>query len=224
MRPWLVLPLAFILLASSASGYVGPAYASFEDGLGAWSIDHHVWCYDSSEPCEWEWSAQRAPGLAYDGAWSILIRQEGTHDSGTVWVERPMPVPEGERVEVAFWVFSPVVSPMTAWNVRAYVGFEDPESEGDLVHVGHLDDFAGWQRYCLSVPTPDGDTMWVAAGTRVAWETGAERAHWLDYISVRGATGGEPCGLVDDPCHLLGTPCTAIRSACEFSMCPQDRS
>lgn len=221
MWRWVVPALAGILLAAPSSANVGPEYESFENGLGAWAIDHHVYCYDDPEPCDWEWSAAPTPGLAYDGVSGILIRQEGIHDSGTVWVEREIRVPDGERVELAFWVFSAFVAPTTAWNVRASIGL-DPETEGDLVHVGFLDDFAGWQRYCLSVPTPDAESMWVAAGTRVAWETGTERPHVLDHVSVRGATGGEPCGLLEDPCHAIGTPCSAIRTTCELMACPQD--
>lgn len=210
-----------LLALPAASASVGPVYESFEQGWGAWSVDHDVFCYHQADPCPWEWSAERLPGPAIEGAWGIAMAQDGLNDSGAVWVERKIAVPPGDRVEVAFWVLSPYLGPPTAWEVRAYVGLADPELEWDLASVGTLDDLPGWHRFCLAAPTPEAASVWVAAGVRAAWESGT-RVHGLDYISVRGATGGEPCGLLEDPCHIAGTPCSIVRAACEASACPED--
>lgn len=214
-----VLTLAGLLSFGGAAAMEGARYESFEAGYGAWSVDHDVICYRSEDPCTWSWSADRVPGAGVDGAWGILIAQDGVHDSGTVWVEREIAVPAGERVEVAFWVFSPFLAPTTAWGVRGYAGESDPEREEEFFAVGALDDLAGWRRYCFAVPAPQSETMWVAAGPRVAWE--GPRVHALDFVSVRGATGGEPCGLLDDVCHVAGAACAVPRATCEVAACPQ---
>lgn len=219
MRALALLPLA-VLFVPLGDAVVGPAYESFEEGWGAWALDDDVWCLHEAEQCEWNRDADRALGPAFDGAWGVLIRQDGLHDSGAIWVERQIPVPGGERVEVAFWVFSALLAPTTAWEARAYAGLEDPESEFDLVGVGAVDEVPGWQRYCLAVLAPAAETMWVAAGVRASWESGT-RFHALDYVSVRGATGGEPCGLLEDPCHVAAAPCTAQRASCDVAVCPQ---
>jgi hypothetical protein len=213
----IVLVVALVAVSGSLSD-PETTYASFEEGMGEWSIDAHVWCYDDPDPCDWDWDAERRPGVAYERAWGILVEQAGIHDSGAVWVERPLATPSGEHVEVSFWVFSPYMTQTSPWQVRAYVGEEDPDREFDLDPVGQTGRVPGWYRYCHAEPAPDADRIWVAGGVRVAFETGT-RVHALDHVSVRGVDADEACEPPGEACQWVGEPCSVRREICQRTVC-----
>jgi len=186
--------LGVLLLTLSSAQVTGAArplslYSyteSFEQSFGGWVPDHYLEC----EPgCgNLIWSITRSTDRAYQGIYSLKGYLDGTHDDGTIWVERSFnfsTLPPGTRVvTLTFQFWSPVQGNINTWPVVAFLGQSNPKTEADFTIVGQSNQVAGWKQYSLSKTMFISSTtsLWAAFGFGATWET--PRTHYLDYVTL----------------------------------------
>lgn len=188
-------------LAGCATGYSESRFdGGFEDGLGNWTTGAHIGPEVPLE--EFDWSIDVTDERAATGSRSLRVRNEGDYDDGTCWASHPIPVEPGRAytasVTATFWSESESFN--TLRNAVMRLGPEPPEAEEDFPDPGqnttplgvtpygglreplHLAE--GWREYSFEWTTPElgTDTLHVAVGTTVVWET--EMTHYVDDVTV----------------------------------------
>lgn len=156
----------------------------FETGYGLWVPDADV-PIDPNTDQPVEWNVTRSADLSRSGKHSIKFFIDGKQDDGTIWIERKVLLKEGaRRVNVTFDLYSEEESFNTIAVVCAYVGFKDPEAEGDLVVLSQANEVAGWKSYSLVVDIESGKAQeaWVAVGISVRWET--YMTYYIDDVII----------------------------------------
>lgn len=172
----------------------------FEAGMGDWTAAGHVGPEVPAD--EFEYEVGVATDEAAAGEASLRIWNEGSHDDGTSWAVHRVGVEPGQAYQVAvtaeFWSESESFN--TLRNAVMRLGPEPPAAEGDFpdpdantTELGetpygglreplHLAE--GWREYGFEWTTPElaTDTLHVAVGTTVVWET--EATHYVDEVTV----------------------------------------
>lgn len=190
-----------VILAGCSGDDSDPDFReSFEDGLGDWETTAAIGPEVNIE--DFEWSIEVWDEEAADGDRSLRITNEGDYDDGTTWAVHTLPIESGERYEptvrAQFWSQSESFN--TLRNAVMYLGPERPEREGDFpdpgVNTTQLGETAygglreplhlaeGWREYSFTwtTPTLSVDTLYLALGTTVVWETAA--THYVDDVRV----------------------------------------
>jgi hypothetical protein len=192
----------------SVTGVVGclggasePAFEEgFEDGIGDWESDAAIGPEVDIEEFEWEFGISGTE--AASGDHSLRIWNEGDYDDGVTWGVHPISVESGSAYEVTvsaqFWSESESFN--TIRNAVMRLGPEPPEVEEDFPDPGvNTTDLGetpygglrdplwladGWREYTFEWTTPElaTDTLYLALGHAVVWETGA--THYIDDITV----------------------------------------
>ncbi|MCK4623927.1 MAG: PEP-CTERM sorting domain-containing protein [Phycisphaerae bacterium] len=151
----------------------------------------------SFEGWDWQWVEDYPPGgtdgivslstvRGYnDGASLLFDMGDGRGDDGTLWIENSFPVQIGTPTDVgvSFQLYNVSQSDMNTFNVKTYIGQENPDQQWDFAYLGETDTEAGWVQfdYDQTVMSNTGE-VWVAVGIRVAWET--HRDYWIDHVEV----------------------------------------
>jgi hypothetical protein len=172
----------------------------FEDGLGDWEADAAIGT--EVELSEFEWELGVSGEQAASGERSLRIWNEGDYDDGVTWGVHPVSVEPGRayRIEVSGQLWSDSESFNTIRHAVMRLGPERPSAEEDFPQPG-LNTTAlgetpygglreplwladGWREYAFEWTTPElsTDTLYLAVGTAVVWETGA--THYVDDLSV----------------------------------------
>lgn len=172
----------------------------FEDGLGDWETDAAIG--PEVDVADFEWEIDVSEEEAAAGDRSLRIWNEGDYDDGVSWAVHPVSVDPGRRYEATvsaqFWSDSESFNTIRHAVIR--LGTERPETEeefpapgltttdlGETPYGGLREPLwlaDGWREYAFEWTTPEvtTDTLYVAVGTAVIWETGA--THYVDEISV----------------------------------------
>lgn len=168
--------------------------------MDGWETGAHVGPEVDQE--EFEWTVDVSGEQAAEGERSLRIVNEGNYDDGTTWAVHPVSIEPGQSytatVTASFW--SETESFNVLRNAVMRLGPEQPETEEDFPDPGvnttalgvtpygglreplHLSE--GWREYEFEWTTPklSTDTLFVAVGTTVVWETAA--THFVDEVSV----------------------------------------
>ena len=187
--------LAFALAFAVNAAVADTIFESFETGFGPWQAEGAIGPPD--QPA-WEWSVTRSQDQASDGTWSLDFTADGSHDDGTVWIERMLTLPAGTwNIDVQFDFWAEVDAQVGTWEKVAFIGTFDPEQQADFTVVG-LEDFAGWTEYshAETVVMTNPGIVWVAVGYRIAFET-ESRTHYFDAVTITGVPPqGQPIPAV----------------------------
>ncbi len=180
---------SWLILAGGQSPTTVTVTDSFEDGLDAWRTGTHL-PLDPNTPAPndtVDWSIATTDRVAATGNTSALFTIDGSQDDGTVWLHREIPVQPGHRYDVT--VAASAWSEMDSFNHLAdmmlYAGTEPPRAEQDFPQSNSvstdgpagglrkpLHAAAGWKTYNVTWTAPPGtDTVHVAVGMSVVWET-----------------------------------------------------
>jgi hypothetical protein len=119
----------------------------------------------------------------------------GAADDGTLWIEKSYLVPAGVPTDVSlsFYLYSPQLSELNQFQVKAYAAEANPQSEWDFTLIGVTDQTAGWQPYSYTEKvTSASGTVWVGLGIRVSHEVA--RVYGIDQVQVMAAP--EPSALM----------------------------
>ncbi|MEW6755767.1 MAG: hypothetical protein AB1505_33030, partial [Candidatus Latescibacterota bacterium] len=73
-------------------------------------------------------------------------------------------------------------------DLVAYAGPNRPASEADLVRVAPVTEVGEWEELTLGAPSGGADSLWVAVGFSVVWET--EQTYYLDEVTALPAGDG----------------------------------
>lgn len=202
-RDWLRTcgTVGFIGIAGCLSWSIEPIFREgFEDGIGDWEADAAIGPEVDFEEFEWEVSVSDAE--AADGDHSLRIWNEGSYDDGTTWAVHPVTInPEQAyrmNVSAQFWSLSESFNLIRSAVMR--LGPDRPAVEEDFPAPGQnttefgetpygglrepLSLAEGWYEYSFEWTTPplSDDTIYLAVGTSVVWETDA--THYVDEIMI----------------------------------------
>jgi hypothetical protein len=167
----------------------GPVYAyteSYEQSFGGWIPDHYLLC----EPgCGYlDWTISRSADRAFNGFYSLKGYLNGSHDDGTLWVERPFYLSQLPKktysVTLSFYLWSPTATTVNTWPVVAFLAQKDPETEADFTVIGQTNQVAGWKQYNYSanIVLDPAQPLWVAYGFGATWEV--SRTYYLDHVTL----------------------------------------
>ena len=180
------------LLISIAMGFTVVIYSLSANGA--------QWTYDfdgSFQGWDWQWDELYTPGGS-DGVVSLSTQRgyndssslkfdmgDGAGDDGTLWIEKAFTVPSNlpTKVSVYFQLFNLRKSDVNQFQVKAYIGQDNPEEQEDFQCIGRTDSAAGWVpfEYNQTIESTTGQ-VWVALGIRVTWE--GHRDYWIDHVQV----------------------------------------
>lgn len=188
-------------LAGCVGSTVSAAFNSgFESGIGQWTADAAIGPEVDIE--EFEWEVDISDTEAAEGTQSLRIWNEGDYDDGVTWTVHPVPIESNQTytvtVSAQFWSESESFNTIRDAVMR--LGTKPPDAEEDFPSPGvnttalgetpygglreplWLAD--GWREYSFEWTTPklSTDTLYIAIGTSVIWESGA--THYIDDISV----------------------------------------
>ncbi len=175
-------------------------YEGFEEGIGDWEADAAIGPEVDIE--EFEWEVDVSDEEAADGDYSLRIWNEGDYDDGTTWAVHPVSVEPGQAYQMSvtaqFWSESESFNLIRSAVMR--LGPDRPVVEEDFPAPGqNTTQFGetpygglreplwladGWHEYTFEWTTPElsTDTLYLAVGTTVVWETAA--THYVDEIVV----------------------------------------
>jgi len=171
---------------------ISSEFESFEEGFGPWTPKAHM-------PDTLEWFISRTQETAYDGEWSLNYTADGSFDWGAVWMQREINLTNGTwDVNLEFYVSGGADTPINAWAVISYIGFDEPEVWMDFTTIAYIEN-KSWSLFDyqkiieLNVPK----TIWVAFGFRINWETW--RTYYFDSVTISGIPDQDNnCGDVND--------------------------
>ena len=107
----------------------------------------------------------------------------GRQDDGSVWIQRQIDTVTADEVSLSFRFWSPFKGSFNNLAyVVSYVGPEPPQMEEDFVRVAPMTDVGEWDTLVLSARTDGADSVWVAVGLSVVWES--EQTYYLDDVVV----------------------------------------
>lgn len=173
----------------------------FEHGIGEWEGEAAIGSEVNLEEFEWEIGVSDVEAAAGDS--SLRIWNEGTYDDGVTWGLHPISVDSGQayQVDVTAQFWSESESFNTLRDAVMRLAPEPPAAEEDFPHPGvnttelgetkygglreplWLTD--GWREYRFrwTAPELDTDTLYLAVGTAVTWES--DLPHFVDEITVK---------------------------------------
>lgn len=172
----------------------------FEGGLGDWESDAAIGSEVDIE--EFAWEVDVSDTEAAEGARSLRVWNQGDYDDGVTWGLHPISVESGQayQAEVTTQFWSESESFNTLRDAVMRLAPEPPEVEEDFPHPGvnttELGETEygglreplwltkGWREYRFQWTTPelDTDTLYIAVGTAVTWES--DLPHFVDEITV----------------------------------------
>lgn len=173
----------------------------FEDGLGEWTKDSAI--SEEPDPQYFEQEVGVSRKQAAEGEHSLRIWNVGDHDDGMTWVVHSISVEPGQAydVEVTAQFWSETESFNVLRHAAMRLGPDPPETEKDFPEPGlnttalgetpygglrePLSLTAGWREYAFTwtTPTLSTETLYLAVGTGVAWESNIE--NFVDDITVK---------------------------------------
>lgn len=182
-------------------GSTGPTFQEgFEEGIGTWEGHAAIGSEVDLEDFQWELGVSDVEATAGDA--SLRIWNEGTYDDGVTWGLHPVSVESGQAYQAAvtaqFWSESESFNTLRDAVMR--LAPEPPDVEEDFPHPGvntsELGETEygglreplwltkGWREYRFQWTTPelDTDTLYLAVGTAVTWES--DLPHFVDEITV----------------------------------------
>lgn len=205
MRRRAILQAGIITGASAVAGCLGstdePRFQEgFEDGLRKWTKDSAI--SEEPDPQNFEQEVGVSQEQAAEEEHSLRIWNVGDYDDGMTWVVHPISIEPGEAYDVEvtaqFW------SETESFNILRHavmrLGPDLPETEKDFPDPGQnttplgetpygglrepLSLTAGWREYAFTwtTPTLSTETLYLAVGTGVAWESDIE--NFVDDITV----------------------------------------
>lgn len=158
---------------------------SFEEHMGPWTARGSIACYEFGCPFL-NWQTTRTTDEAHEGAFSLNMTSSGQWDDGTIWIQRPILLEPGKwEIDLQFYLHDTVNSPINAFPVVAYIGFDPPQEELDFEQIGATGQM-GWNPYDYShtLVVDEPTAAWVAAGYSITWETC--RTFHIDSVTVSG--------------------------------------
>ncbi len=165
---------ALAILASGCISGMLTVRESFENGMADWTVGKDV-PIDPNTGDPVNASASVTDVRARTGSKALLLTIDGRQDDGTVWVQVHilMGAASARNIETVFYVYSEVESFNVLAEVVAYAGVSQPNAETDFEKLGQADPAVGWNRFELTqeVEADAGDSIYVAVGITVAWET-----------------------------------------------------
>lgn len=185
-----VLMVIAVVIAICLSGCIGAETIllrdSFEDGWGDWQVDMDLPVDDyTGQPVNASVVINNT--FARTGNSSVQMSIDGKLDDGTTWIEQKIEIQEeGEiSVEISFFVYSDSESFNVIAHPVAYVGTSQPENESGFSHLGNANVAEGWNQFSYEgqLTVDQNDSLWIALGITVAWETHME--YEIDDIDVR---------------------------------------
>lgn len=172
----------------------------FEEGLSGWERGADV-PEDPNTGGRVAWAIERSTRLARSGDASLRYALDGRQDDGTIWVQRPVEVRSGRAYEasVSAAAWSASESFNTLAHLVMYLGPDPPRDEGSFPAPGEtssgevgtvgglrdpLNQAEGWRTYSFSLTTPElsTDTLYLAVGISVVWET--EVVYFVDDVEA----------------------------------------
>lgn len=172
----------------------------FEDGIGNWEADAAIG--PEVDLDEFEWEVNVSDEEATGGNHSLRIWNEGSYDDGTTWAVHPVSGdPEQAyrmNVSAQFWSEGESFNLIRSAVMR--LGPDRPAVEEDFPAPGqNTTEFGetpygglreplwlaeGWHEYSFEWTTPalSTDTLYLAVGTSVVWETNT--THYVDDIVI----------------------------------------
>lgn len=165
----------------------GTQIQTFESGLDGWVADADVPLDPNNPGYPVEGRASLVSNFSRSGENSLMLFIDGTQDDGTVWIEKEFDAPINSRISVllSFWFYSAEKSDNELAVVCAYTNLANPEVEADFAVLGSANEGAGWREYSLmtNLFTDSSDTLWVAIGISVRWET--FMTYYVDDIEIQ---------------------------------------
>lgn len=172
----------------------------FEDGIGDW--ERYAAIGPEVDIGDFKWEIGVDDTEAAEGDHSLRIWNEGSYDDGTTWAVHPVSVEPGQAYQMSvtakFWSESESFNLIRGAVMR--LGPDRPTAEEDFPEPGQnttelgetpygglrepLWLTNGWHEYAFEWTTPElsTETLYLAVGTTVVWETGA--THYVDDIVV----------------------------------------
>jgi len=174
--------LGAMLCASIMHLNITPASAqiseSFESGFGDWAGDcnYPAGFFDVSISSLY----------AYDGSFSVSLWNHGMDPATAVWIERPVPVPQGatRNVEMTFWLYSEGLD--SPREVLAFIGVFNPEIYLHFAIIGQTDQVADdWFQYSYSNTLTAGPSGFIYVGVGFANDIiGSGKTYYIDLIEL----------------------------------------
>jgi hypothetical protein len=149
---------------------------NFEEDFEGWigDADNHVGENDSVIV---DWNVTRTTTEVYEGDYSVALEIDGFQDDGGVWIERKYELDKVKNVKVviSFYIFCDNIGMNSRALIFASANKTNPSVEEDfdqkITTLSSDSYLEGWYRFKIAYNLKNTDTIWVAIGIKVAWET-----------------------------------------------------
>jgi len=134
------------------------------------------------------WNVERINGAAYDGSWYLRMYLQTSYDNGTVWVERPVPIPANpdavSLVELSYFAHDGH-GEHGYYSTRMRGEWWGPDLEEDF-QTGDVLSPPTWRRYrsCNFLGSLRLPEYWVSGGYRQSSTWGSEE-NFFDLFTIR---------------------------------------
>lgn len=194
MRWW--MPLLIAVGAGTALNFASAQMVideGFENGLEAWTVGTDL---PDDPNMEGKVAAEVTiqEETVFAGAKSARLYIDGRQDDGTIWIARQVDASMADEVSLSFRFWSPFKGSFNNLAyVVAYVGPAQPQREADLPRLAPVTDVGEWDKLQVSAPTHGAESLWVAVGFSVVWES--EQEYFLDEVAVELLQVDAPTGV-----------------------------
>jgi len=147
----------------------------------------------------------RSQTQALHGVWSLEFLIDGTHDTGGVWIARPVNVPAGSwLMAVEFNVWEPSAGEFNIWFRVASISTVQPQVGADFWVTRPLSVTAGWTpfTYTRAMNLASPQQVWVAVGLAVNWES--INTYYIDSVTISWTPfpcDNGTCDFGENPCN-----------------------
>ena len=169
----------------------------FEDGLADWTAGFDL-PDDPNNPGNLVvWEVVPSDERVFAGDRSLKLFIDGRQDDGTVWLagEFPSYPRQNTDVNVNFRFWSPFKGGFNNLAfVVGYVGPKEPRAERDFKLLTPIVEVGEWDllSFSFSVPPNKAESVWVAVGFTVTWES--EQTYYIDDVVVE-VSASEPTAV-----------------------------
>ena len=148
----------------------------FEEDFEGWvgDADNHV---GENDTVIVDWNVTRTTEQAYEGDYSIALEIDGFQDDGGVWLEKYYNLEKKKNVKVTiiFYIYSDNFGMNSRALFLASANITNPEIEEDfdqdVTTVSSDSGLVGWYKFKKTYTLKNTDTIWIAIGFKVNWET-----------------------------------------------------